>query len=180
LEDNEKFERQQTICSQNLEGLSDHIRSKFELFNGSIDIVVPPPLKVPNNIFTHYSAEHVADDMLEIISIIVNNHPSFKEVVANSISDEYLYCNNMFVMKADLFERLCTFWFAVLFEFEKNNPSPKSSVNNQGRDIAFLSERVFDIWIKQMIKEGFSVYYSPVYNISFPEVLTEEWSPTKF
>jgi hypothetical protein len=180
LDENSNFEREKIITSQDLHTMSDHISPNLKLFNGLIDIIVPPPLNIPNNIFTHYCAEHVADDMLEAISIINNNHPSFKKMTANSTSDNYLYCNNMFIMKADLFNNLCSFWFNVLFEFERNNPHPKSLVNNQGRDIAFLSERVFDIWIKQMIKEGYNVHYVPIYKIAFPDVLSNEWSPTKF
>jgi hypothetical protein len=180
LDENNNFGREQVIASQDLDSIAGHISPNLNLFNGFIDIIVPPPVKIPNNIFTHYCAEHVADDMLEVISIIYNNQPSFKKITASSTSDNYLYCNNMFVMKADLFDNLCSFWFNILFEFERNNPHPKSLVNNQGRDIAFLSERVFDIWIKQMIKEGCNVHYSPIYKIAFPNVLSDEWSPTKF
>jgi hypothetical protein len=180
LDENNNFGREQVIASQDLDSIADHISPKLNLFNGFIDIIVPPPLKIPNNIFTHYCAEHVADDMLEVISIIYNKQPSFKKITASSTSDNFLYCNNMFVMKADLFDNLCSFWFNILFEFERNNPCPKSLVNNQGRDIAFLSERVFDIWIKQMIKEGYNVHYAPIYKIAFPNVISDEWSPTKF
>ena len=180
FDENNNFAREQVIDSQDLDDIAENINPKLSLFNGSIDIIIPPPVKIPNNIFTHYCAEHIADDMLEVISIIYNKHPSFKKITANSTSENYLYCNNMFIMKADLFDNLCSFWFDILFEFEHNNPHPKSLVNNQGRDIAFLSERIFDIWIKKMINEGCKVHYTPIYNIAFSNILSEEWSPTKF
>jgi hypothetical protein len=79
-----------------------------------------------------------------------------------------------------LFDELCEFWFDVLKKFEAAHPEPVASNEMQSRDIAFLSERVFDIWVKKKIAEGVKTSYVPIYNIQFEKVKTNEWSPTKF
>jgi hypothetical protein len=60
---------------------------------------------------------------------------------------KWRYANNMFVMRNTHFQEFMTWWFGVLFEFEK-----RIDLNNysdyQKRVLGFIAERLLNIWIE--------------------------------
>jgi hypothetical protein len=115
-----------------------------------------------------------------VLSIIYNDYPDFREVLSKTTTDNHMFANNMFILSSNLFDELCAFWFGVLSKFEADNQKPNGNDKIQSRDIAYLSERVFDIWIKKKIGEGIKTKFVPIYNIRYEKLKMDEWSPTNF
>jgi len=174
------FERSVNIRAEDLSKLGHTLSPGLNILGDTETIIVPPPASLPTRIFEQYTIAHSANDYFKMLSIIFNDHPSYRGVLAKSVTDNFMYSNNMFILSIKLFDELCEFWFDVLKKFEAAQPEPVASNEMQSRDIAFLSERVFDIWIKKKIAEGVKTSYVPIYNIQFEKVKTNEWSPTKF
>jgi len=180
IEDYKSNKRSDIINGDLLHNFRDFISPNLELFGNCNSIIIPPAESLSNSNFIHYASSHIANDYLSVISFIFNKYPTFRKALINSTADNYIFSNNMFILPIKFFDNLCSFWFDVLFEFERRNTTPKYNHGTQCRDIAYLSERVFDVWIRKQILDGAAVTFVPIYNLGFDSIKTNEWSPTKF
>ena len=64
-----------------------------------------------------------------------------------------LYACNLFYLCWADFDDLCRFWFSVLGEFCSQIKWPRGD-SYQDRDVSFLAERLFDVWIRARQKAG--------------------------
>ena len=174
------FQRSTNIRADDLAQARHNLSPDSSLFDETETIIVPPPAILPTGIFEQYTIAHSASDYLKVLSIIYNDYPGFREVLSKTTADNHMFANNMFILSSNLFDELCTFWFGVLLKFEADNQKPNGNDKIQSRDIAYLSERVFDIWIKKKIGEGIKTKFVSIYNIRYEKLKMDEWSPTNF
>lgn len=116
-----------------------------DCLNGTVIIPFPTPLKYTP--FNHYATYHNAHDLCKIITLIAKKAPELLPYTGNLFNGDSLYSHNMFIMGWDLFDQLCKVWFGLLLDFEAMVAADRAN-SYQNRDISFLAERVFDIWIR--------------------------------
>jgi hypothetical protein len=110
-------------------------------------VIVPRPFQLINTPWNQYSYDHNASDFCLIVSLISERAPELLPYLDNLMTGRSLYAFNMFIMNWRLFDTLCHTWFDILLEFERRVPAGRA-LDYQNRDISFLSERIFDAWIR--------------------------------
>ncbi len=124
-------------------------------------IIVAKPHDTTNSIFEHYCELHNTNDYLELINHCVAVKSPLLPFFMTQFSDNFLFANNMFVVSWDLFSELCGFWFEILGAVVGKIPERDASAY-QRRDVAFLSERVFDAWVRFRKSLGSEVLELPI------------------
>jgi SAM-dependent methyltransferase len=124
-------------------------------------IIVAIPHDTTNTIFEHYCEIHHTNDYLELLNQCVALDSPLLPFFIEQFSDHFLYANNMFIVSWALFSELCGFWFELLNSFVAKFPERQSSAY-QHRDVAFLSERIFDAWIRYRKKCGNEIIELPI------------------
>jgi Domain of unknown function (DUF4422)/Methyltransferase domain len=125
-------------------------------------IIVARSVDLGASVFDHYSRYHNADDYLQLLSIVSESHPELLPFFVQDLVSTELYCNNMFLMPWQLFDRLCSTWFPVLEEFCARADASRAQ-DYQNRDVSFLSERLFDTWVKYVGAHGVEVEERPIF-----------------
>ncbi len=138
-------------------------------------IVVAPPLELHQNIWDQYALTHNANDLCLVTNLIVRNHPYLIPHLPESFSTSKLYANNLFIASWLHFEELCTLWFDVLRAFEEI-VEVRAEDPYQRRDLAFLAERIFDVWVRYRAAQGTHLSYVPLLEITYPGLDTSAWS----
>lgn len=135
------------------------------------DIILPTPLQFNGTLREVYSVCHNIED-LECIKNILCNKFNVQEHIVNDVfnKQKYMFCNNIFIMKKELFFEYCEFVFGVLFEYLKMNKLetiedvkkmvknnshkylkkfyPNNTIEYQSRLGGFFAERIFNVWLK--------------------------------
>lgn len=132
---------QVSACSANF--LHDGVRE--DALGGRV--ILPFPTPVTYSPFNHYATYHNPHDLCRVLSLMAWRAPELLPYTDNLFNGNSLFCHNMFIMKWDLFDELCKVWFGILQEFESQVPSERAT-SYQNRDISFLAERIFDVWIR--------------------------------
>lgn len=125
------------------------------------DIIVGEVLRT--NIYQHYNGCHNIQDLDDCIGIIKSDYPEYAEACDRAIhGNRFIICNTCLLKKEDFYD-LCEFMFGVLFKFcEKNGIDPSSDDSfrahkdklpkkneYQTRSAAYLSERLFNVWVEK-------------------------------
>lgn len=108
-----------------------------------------------------YMSAHVAEHYLAMVNCVLARHPHLVRQVVAHLRDDGFCGNNMFVMRWADFDGLCRFWFDCLFALERKI-APKPA-GYQRRVLAFLSERLFDIYIRALRDSGRRVVERPIF-----------------
>lgn len=124
-------------------------------------IIVAIPHDTTKTIFEHYCESHHTNDYLEIFNQCVATDSPLLPFFMEQFSDHFLFANNMFILSWALFSELCGFWFELLNAFVSKFPERQSSAY-QHRDVAFLSERIFDAWIRYRKNCGNEIIQLPI------------------
>lgn len=145
-EDVQGFQR--TISKQELRTrLSQLFDASLIASCNDLTVIVPRPFEIGANPWHQYSYAHSGDDLCRVVSLLSLHAPELLPYVRNWTHNTSFYAWNMFVMNWALFDRLCSTWFGLLLEFERQVSGNRAS-HYQNRDISFLAERLFDIWIR--------------------------------
>jgi len=143
----------------------DDIPNMDEIFK-EYDIILPSKEHFGCSIYNQYKQSHNIDDLNEIIDIVKDKDIS----VDILLSDNRMYCFNMFIMKRELFYEYCEFIFGICQEYlqrhniqnmedikkmmdenkEKyyKNFYPSNDFRYQCRIGGFLAERLMNIWVR--------------------------------
>jgi len=124
-------------------------------------IIVAKPHDTTNTIFEHYCELHNTNDYLELINYCSATQSPLLPFFMEQFSDHFLFANNMFVISWDFFSELCGFWFEILGVVVGKIPDREAAAY-QKRDVAFLSERVFDAWVRYRKELGSVVVEVPI------------------
>lgn len=146
--------------------LPNHTASYFDqtMFNSlqGNALIVALPLESDLTIWDDYGRWHNLQDYCRIVNIIARKYPQLIPFMVEQHETNALFGTNMFVMSWLFFDELCRMWFDVLLEFEKEVP-PNRGNSYQNRDISFLSERVFDAWVRYKKFLGTEIIQVPIF-----------------
>lgn len=141
-------------------------QSAYDLCLTENQVLVPRPFPFPMSPFHQYADIHNADDLCLVVSLISKLHPELLPYARDMFSGNELFPCNMFVMRWSLFDQLCPIWFGILQAFEERVPAGRASAY-QNRDISFLAERVFDVWLRYARdKLGIDLQYRPIFFVT--------------
>lgn len=133
-------------------------RKEYEILLKDCDIILPKKYAFDDStVGKQYGEAHNWKDMLEVRNIISEMCPeylgSFDDVM-NSNAGHFL---NMFVTKKVIFSKYCEWLFSILSELEKRIDIG-SYDSYQSRIYGFLSERLFNVWLKKADLKQKSVF----------------------
>jgi hypothetical protein len=130
-------------------------------------IILPKPFDAKMSVFDHYCLNHCTDDWCRILNIINENYPELLPFVAEQFDDSFFYANNLFISTWGFFSNLCSVWFDILQRFTDAVPIRQGMIY-QNRDVSFLAERVFDIWIRYCRSRGLKIIHNPIVFVEYP------------
>lgn len=116
------------------------------------------------NIAEHYMRYHHSNHYLQAINILAKRHPHLRPYAFAQFSVDRGHTNNMFICSANAFERLCSWWFDLLFTLEENLDAKSDLYQN--RFPAFLSERLLDIYLRWQAAQGVPIHEQPIFFLS--------------
>lgn len=142
------------IYTQNTKGFQQKILSQNELHGllSRYDAILPVARKMKYSVEKHYTRYHDSHDLAILRTIIQEKHPEYETALNKVLSSKRLYANNMFVLKNEHFQEFMSWWFSLLFEFERRTDLD-SKTGYQQRIIGFIAERLLNVWfMKKQLK----------------------------
>jgi hypothetical protein len=120
----------------------------FQEWVGNFDIIIPRPWAINGTLGSQYAGAHSADDWHHLLAIL-RNHPWLDDVHSHlDLELPHLIPCNIFIMRATLFHDYMEFWYDIVEKLETViTPSPDPY---QSRVIAFLSERIYTIYLHHL------------------------------
>ncbi len=138
------------IYTKNTDLFVPKILNNLELNDilNTYDAILPQARKLKYSVETHYRRYHDMNDLNLLESILTEKHPEYLEAFREVLLSKRLYANNMFILKDEQFQEFMTWWFDLLFEFER-----RIDLNNytdyQRRILGFMAERLLTVWFKK-------------------------------
>lgn len=112
------------------------------------DAILPQARKLKYTVETHFKRYHDIKDLNLIESVLIDKHPDYIDAFYEVIKGKKLYANNMFILKDEHFQEFMTWWFDVLFEFEKRIDL-RQYTGYQQRIMGFIAERLLNVWFRR-------------------------------
>jgi len=137
-------------------------RKDYEQILKTHDIILPKKRYLYiESVKSHYANAHNRHDLNLARGIISRLCPEYLGAFDKVMAQKSMYILNMFVMKFEDFSRYCEWLFPILFELEKRRDL-RSYDEHQARIFGFLSERLFNVWIKN---ENFKIKAASIVNL---------------
>jgi hypothetical protein len=130
------------------------------------DVILPRARRFRYSIQTHYHKYHSKADLELIEKILKEKFPEYLESWHRVLAGNVLYANNMFILKDDLYDAFMSWWFEMLFAFEKE-ANLESYEGYQRRILGFVAERLLTLWMLHQqlkIKELTLIYFKKFKN----------------
>jgi hypothetical protein len=138
-------------------------------------IVTPTPVRFGGTNFDHYGNSHNINDLCAVYNRTIRQFPQYIPVIIEQAKTNHLYANNMFITTWKNFDELCSLWFDVLQDFEATNPGGRAD-RYQNRDISFLAERLFDLWVRQKRRAGTKLAETGIHLVQFESLDVSPWT----
>jgi hypothetical protein len=129
-------------------------------------IAVANPCVLDQTIWYQYGDCHNSNDWCWVLSKLSRDYPFLLPYALEQFDSSSLFAYNMFITNWEKFEELCSLWFDILLEFEAQVPYGRSN-SYQNRDIGFMAERIFDIWIRYKKSSGEEIRELPIFLVAF-------------
>ncbi len=112
-----------------------------------IDVILPTPLFVAPSVAQNYRERHISSDWEYMMKLLNEIHPEdYQEAI--SFFDTCLYSPcNMFIMRKEILDDLCTWMFPILFECAEHG-GKKDDVY-QNRYPGFMAERLMSFFFEK-------------------------------
>lgn len=136
---------------------AEEIESLFQHF----DAILPQHRTLKYTVEKHFSRYHNIDDLNLLRKVIDDLYPEFNTSFEKMLKQKRMYANNMCILKRDEFDKMCSWLFSILFEFEKR-VDLQNYTGYQKRLFGFLSERLFTTWFMHRnlrVKELQLIYF---------------------
>ena len=111
------------------------------------DMIVPKKFCYGTTVWENYSREHHECDLVTIEQIISERCPEYLPAFREILHGNEIYGCNMFVAKAELVDKYCSWLFEILFEAEQRIDISEYTPYQQ-RVFGFLSERLFNVYLR--------------------------------
>lgn len=128
------------------------------------DLIVGTPISLNNTIENHYALYHYASDYYVMCNVILHNYTYLTDSLHESMQSTYLYASNILYGNSELVRNIFNTVLEILEKVSAFICVDNRSVYQQ-RDIAFLSERVFDIIIRYCLYSKVRLKTLPRINI---------------
>jgi len=138
-------------------------------------LLLPKPEIVEGSLFDQYHMNHNINDLCLTLKILNREFPELSDAAQTIFHSNELYANNMFITNWTNFDEICQIWFKVLTAFEEQKPVPNAN-RYQRRDISFLAERIFTIWVNYKKSQGATIRSIPFFHIDYPELDNSSWT----
>jgi hypothetical protein len=123
-------------------------QNEIEFLLQKYDAVLPQARKLKYSVETHFKRYHDINDLNLLESIIKEKYSDYLEAFHEVLKSKRLYANNMFILKDEHFQEFMTWWFDVLFEFERRIELTKYT-GYQQRIMGFIAERLLNVWFRK-------------------------------
>jgi hypothetical protein len=123
-------------------------QTEIKLLFKKYDAVLPQARKLKYSVETHFKRYHDINDLNLLETIITEKHPEYLEAFHEVLKGKTLYANNMFILRDEHFQEFMTWWFTVLFEFERRTELTKYT-GYQQRIMGFIAERLLNVWFRK-------------------------------
>ena len=130
------------------------------------DLLTSTPRVLEYTIENHYNLNHFSQDYYTCIEITLQNYPYLEPSIIESMNSKSLYTSNIFITHSKIFNNICIIWFDILEKCSQHIDITNRS-HYQKRDIAFLSERVFDILVRHLKSLDYKILELPILHIDF-------------
>ena len=145
------------FCSHKKRGkLMDNVLNSNELFPLLDKYKVFVPKKrhyYIETVYSHYKHTHGANHLDITKEIIQEKYPEYMPSFDYVMNRRWNYMFNMCIMQSSLLNDYCQWLFDILFELKKHINTEGMSFFD-GRFYGRVSERIFNVWLEQQIKEG--------------------------
>ena len=130
---------------------------KERMLNNQINVILPTPLYVAPSVEENFKSRHDPSDWEFMMQYLKNNHPEDFQS-ANKFFKGNLYSPcNMFVMKREVLDALCTWLFPILFQVADHGGQKEDSYLN--RYPGFISERLISLFF-EINRSRFNLVYA--------------------
>lgn len=135
------------IYTRNTKLFASKILNRQELNKllNSFDAILPQARKLKYTVKTHYSRYHDIRDLELLESILTEKYPAYLPALHQVLGGKKLYANNMFVLKEKHYQEFMSWWFELLFEFERRIDLADYN-DYQKRILGFMAERLLNVW----------------------------------
>lgn len=130
------------------------------------DALVAKPIPLNNTIENQYCVSHYASDFYNLHNYISANHAYLLPYFYETMNSTELYGSNLIIGRTDLIEYI----FEIVFDCLESLGSINNVENRtkyQTRDLAFLSERIFDTVIRFLIGNNFNFKFLQRIHLEF-------------
>lgn len=143
------------------------------------DIILGRPIVMKQSIIEQYTKYHNVNDLSKIVKICNEKYPEYNETIKFFLKSHKLYACNMFIMKKEDFIKYCEFISTIISEFIKTENlnsyedciakvendkinylktfGPNKTVDYQSRFMAYLVERLTNIFIIHNFNKSYNV-----------------------
>ena len=159
------------IYTSNVERFRNKIINEKEVREilQNYDAVLPQKRKLKYSVKVHYSRYHNIKDLEVLEAILKDKYPAYLPAFENVMEGKRLYANNMFIMRNSHFQQFMSWWFNVLFEYEKR-VDLSDYRDYQQRIMGFLGERLLTVWFTHKnlkVKELQVIYFKKLKSKGF-------------
>ena len=120
-------------------------QTEIEILLQKYDAILPQSRKLKYSVEAHFKRYHDINDLNLLETILKEKYPEYLEAFHKVLNGKRLYANNMFILKDEHFQEFMTWWFDVLFEFERRIELTKYT-GYQQRIMGFIAERLLNVW----------------------------------
>ena len=135
------------IYTRNIDKNRHRILNEQEILEimKNYDAILPKKRIFRYSIKEHYRKYHDLNDLRIVEDVINSKYPDFLESFHDTLNNNWLYVNNMFILTHIEFNRLMEWLFDILFEFERR-VNTENYKDYQKRVFGFISERLITVW----------------------------------
>jgi hypothetical protein len=109
------------------------------------DAILPRARSLKYSVETHFQRYHNKENLKVLETVIEEKYPDFLEAYRTVLKQKKMFANNMFVLKNQQFQEFMSWWFELLFEFERRIDVTEYT-DYQERIIGFIAERLLNVW----------------------------------
>ena len=125
-------------------------------------IILPLLHHFEKDIYSQYKENHVEEDLLTLKDSIHRLSYEYDKDFDSVMQSHDIVLFNMFVMSKEDLDSYCRFAFPVLDEvFRIRKDDIRKRDGYQTRAIGFLSERLFNVWLRHNIDEK-EIFHTPI------------------
>ena len=127
------------------------------MLSNQVDVILPVPLYVAPTVEENFKSRHDPSDWEFMMQYLKDNFPEDYQAACRFFKGNLYSPCNMFVMKREVLDALCSWLFPILFKVAEHGGEKDNSYLN--RYPGFISERLISLYF-EINREKFKVIYA--------------------